>query len=147
MLRTETSDRLLLLGAGAFFVDMFLRWGPRQVGGGSFGTITGWELQIGNLGVVVLALALVELVRAAGLWRTRTSALLGLMLGGAVAALGIGTLIHMRWAGPIRLQFDQFGYGAWIALGLALVVLAGTLVRLAESRQTTTTRLYGSGTA
>jgi hypothetical protein len=144
VLRTETSDRLLLLGAGAFFIDMFLRWGPRQVGGGSFGTITGWELQIGNLGVVVLALALVELVR---LWRTRTSALLGLMLGGSVAALGIGTLIHMRWAGPIRLQFDQFGYGAWIALGLSLVVLAGTLVRLAESRQTTTTRLYGSGTA
>jgi hypothetical protein len=133
MRRAGQSTAILLLGGVGLFVDLFLRWGP---GGGNFpGRITGWEIQISNqAGPLVIALVLVELARFAGVWRSPASALLGFFLGAGVGVLVISALIHLRWGAYTGLRFGSFGYGAWIGLAAAVVVLAGAWLRLVELR-------------
>jgi len=125
---------LLLIGAGiAYFVDLFLRWGPSQ-GGGQVG-FSGWDVQlVAFSGVAAIALLLVELVRLAGIWRTAASSLLSLLLGGFVAVLGMSGLIHLHWGGFFTVPLGAFGYGAWLGLAFAVALAAGAAIRLQELR-------------
>jgi hypothetical protein len=133
--RRGNSTLILFLGGAVLFVDMFLRW--LRNGEGSFVPYraTGWELplmtQAATLG---LALALVELTRIRGIWWTRTSALLGFFLASGAALMTIGGLIHLHWGGYTGLKFSRYGYGAWIALAVAVALLAGAVLRLTEER-------------
>jgi len=112
----------------AYFVDMFLRWTPP-----SGVRTTGWDTGVTSLGgVTALGLFLVELTALLGVWRSRTERLLGFFLGSATAMLAIGGLVHLRWGGFYSLGVHRFAYGAWIALALALVLLAASGARLRD---------------
>ena len=132
MERARVSGPLLLVGGVAYFVDLFLRWGP---GGAGLAGFSGWDIQLVLAsGEAVLALILVELARIGGMWRTPAASLLTCFLAAATAILALSGLIHLRWGGYYHLRFDSFGYGAWIGLVLALVVALGAALRLDEHR-------------
>jgi hypothetical protein len=128
--RAGRSTLILVLGGAALFVDMFLHW--TRVGGLG-GNLSGWQLPVMNqAGLVVLTLEPVEATRIHGVWRTPTSGLLGCLLGAATGILVVSGLINLHWGYPTGLKFSRYGYGAWIALALALVVLFGAWSRLEE---------------
>jgi hypothetical protein len=130
--RATLAGPVLLIGGVAYFVDLFLRWGP---GGDGLQSFTGWDISLALAsGEAVLALILVELTRVAGIWRTPTASLLSCLLAAATAVLGLSGLLHLRWGGFYHLRFGSFGYGAWIGLVLLLVVAAGAASRLDEHR-------------
>jgi len=118
------SGLLLLVSGIAYYVDLFLRWGP--------GNLKGWDVSLNGLsGAAVLSLVLVEVVRSLGVWRTTTSSLLSFFLAGVGAVLGVSVLIHLHW-GFYRLSFSAFCYGAWTGLALALLLAMGAMLRLRE---------------
>jgi hypothetical protein len=122
--RSNLSRLVLTLGGIAYFVDLFLRWGPDRLGG--------WDLNlVGISGYLVVALLLVELVRSVGVWLTATSSLLTFFLAAGVGILGLSGLVHLRW-GLYRIRFEHFGYGAWIGLVLQLALLVAAFLRLDE---------------
>jgi hypothetical protein len=130
--RARLAGLLLLFGAIAYFVDLFLRWGP---GGEGLASFSGWDIQLVLAsGEAALALMLVEFARVAGIWRTPTASFLSCFLAAASAILGLSGLAHLRWGGLYHLKFGSFGYGAWIGLVLALVLAVGAALRLDEHR-------------
>jgi len=130
--RARVSGPLLLVGGVAYFVDLFLGWGP--VGQGAAG-FSGWDLTLVLAsGEAALALILVEFARVAGIWSTPNASLLTCFLAAATAILALSGLIHLRWGGYYHLKFDSFGYGAWVGLLLALVLAVGAAFRLDEHR-------------
>ena len=132
MERPRLAELLLLVGGVAYFVDLFLRWGP--VGQGAAG-FSGWDVTLVLAsGETVLALILVELSRVAGIWRTPNASLVTCFFAAATAILALSGLVHLRWGGYYHLKFGSFGYGSWIGLVLALVLAAGAALRLDEHR-------------
>jgi hypothetical protein len=126
-------DPVLSLAGSAYFVDLFLRWGPPRAAGLG-GTFTGWDLTIAVAsGETVVALLLVEVVRATGIWRTPGSALLTFFLAAGTAILAVSALVHLRWGGFYHLAFGDFGYGAWVGLTLAVALAAGAILYLGEN--------------
>jgi hypothetical protein len=116
----------------AYFVDLFLRWGPSG-GSDAPATFSGWDIQLVIVsGEAVVALILVELIRSTGVWRTAGSSLLSVFLAAFTAVLGVSGLIHLHWGGFYRLKLGSFGYGAWVGLFLLLALAAGAVVRLEE---------------
>jgi hypothetical protein len=132
--QASKSSKILLLAAAALFVDMFLQWGRDSDGFAN--NFTGWDTTLTAwAGVLALAVVLVESVRWRGVWWTWTSSLLGFFLGAACGILMIAGLIHMHWGSfIIKLKFSEFGYGAWAALVLAVILLMGAWMRLEEHR-------------
>jgi hypothetical protein len=130
--RATLSGPLFTIVGIAYFVDLFLRWGPS--GGSDIpATFSGWDIQLVIVsGEAVVALILVELVRSTGVWRTAGSSLLSVFLAAFTAVLGVSGLIHLHWGGFYRLKFGNFGYGAWVGLFLLLALAAGAVVRLDE---------------
>jgi hypothetical protein len=121
---------VLALAGIAYFVDLFLRWNSL---GGSGVRFTGWDLTIGLAsGQAVIALLLVELLRATGVWCTRATALLVFFLGAGTALLAVSALVHLHWGGFYHLPLGEFSYGAWLALTLALVLAIGAMLALAD---------------
>jgi hypothetical protein len=130
--RATLAGPVLLIGGVAYFVDLFLRWGP---GGDGLQSFTGWDVSLVLAsGEAVLALILVEVARVAGIWRTPTASLLSCFLAAATAILGLSGLLHLRWGGFYHLTFGSFGYGSWIGLVLVLVLVVGAALRLDEHR-------------
>jgi|SRR5205809_1455219 len=128
MLRRLASPLVLTAVGAAYFVDVFLRWTTT-----SGVRTTGWDLGVTPLGgVSALGLFLVELTALLGVWRSRTERLLGFYLGAATAILAIGGLVHLHWGGFYSLATHRFAYGAWIALALAIVLLAASGARLRD---------------
>src|SRR5439155_22337868 len=83
-------------------------------------------------GVGARRLFLVELTALLRVWRSRAERLLGLYLGAATAILAIGGLVHLHWVGFYSLATHRYAYGAWIALALAIVLLAASGARLRD---------------
>ena len=138
MRRTDLSSAVLLLAGAAFFVDLFVRWGPSS-NGGFVSKFSGWDISlISTAGEAALALVLVELGRMTDLWRTPTSALLGFFLATGAGILALGGLVRLRWAAFYGLKFGRWGYGAWIGLVLALALLFGAYLRRVEHRSGST---------
>ena len=132
MERARLAGPLLLIGGIAYFVDLFLRWGP---GGEGLASFSGWDISLVLAsGEAVLALILVELARVTGIWRTPTASLLTFFLAAATAILGLSGLVHLRWGGFYHLKFGSFGYGSWIGLLLALALAVGAALRVDEHR-------------
>jgi hypothetical protein len=130
-MRRGTWPLLLLIAGAALFVDLFLPWAK------SAGRVsaTGWEISLVNYsGLVAVALVLVELTRMYGGWDTVGSSRAGLLLAGAAAILVVGGIIHLHWGDYARLRFSGYAYGAWIGLGIGIVLAAGSWLRLAEHR-------------
>jgi hypothetical protein len=120
--------------AVALFVDLFLHWSRGAEGFSRF-AVTGWDLS-GWIPVLTIALGLWELVRALGHRPGgRSAELVSFFLIGGVAVFVVATLVNLRWRGSYRVPWHGFGYGAWIALGLAPLLAAGGVVRLLEYRR------------
>jgi hypothetical protein len=123
------SDPVLILAGIAYFIDLFLHW---SAGGDLSGVpVTGWDLSLAQTsGQSVIALLLLELLRVTGVWRTRTTAILAFFLAAGTAVLALSALVHVHWGGFYHLPLGEFGYGAWLALTLALALAAGAALVL-----------------
>jgi len=119
----------LVLGA-AYFVCLFLPWLD------AFGrTVSGWTFG-GESGLVALALVLCETLRVTRSWFTRGSELLGFSLAAATGLLGLEGLANMRWGGSFgEIRFSAFGYGAWISLAIAVLLLIVAALQLTALRR------------
>ena len=132
MQRAGRSTLVLVLGGAALFIDMFLHW---TRGGGLGGSLSGWQLQLANQGgLLALGVVLVELTRIRGVWVTPTSGLLSCLLAAATGILVVSGLINLHWGYSTGLKLSSYGYGAWIALALAVALLFGAWLRLEERR-------------
>jgi hypothetical protein len=119
---------MLALAAGVgWFVCLFMPWL-----GESGHTISGWNIQLGrDSGLIALAAVLVELLALARPWISRASALATFCLVAGAGVLGISALADLRWGGLIVNGFSAFGYGAWLGLAFAILLLALAGLRLA----------------
>lgn len=129
----RASSAVVLAGAGAYFVDMFLRWTDRgRDGFVTLGAETGWDTGIAVFsGSTALALALVELAAVTGAWRSRAQRLLAFFLAAATGVFAVGAIVHLRWGGGLAVgRFGDLAPGAWIALGLGAVLVAVAGVEL-----------------
>jgi hypothetical protein len=120
------SGRIFLLAGSAYVVDLFLHWFGRAFGG--------WDVALlATSGYLALALVLVELARLRAVWRSPTSSLLEFFLAAGAGLLCVAGLLHVHWnGGIITLKFSEYEYGAWIGLALAIIFLAGAVLRLRE---------------
>ncbi|MDX6369172.1 MAG: hypothetical protein QOG93_674 [Gaiellaceae bacterium] len=132
MRTANRSDPVLILAGIAYFIDLFLHWSSAS--SGLDAVFTGWDVSIANTsGQSVIALLLVELLRVTGIWQTRTSALLAFFLAAGTAVLVVTALAHVHWGGFYHVPLGEFGYGAWLALTLALVLAVGAVLVLPKN--------------
>jgi hypothetical protein len=128
--RAQLSGLILPVAGLAYFVDLFLRWGPSGSGSATF---SGWDVQLVLAsGEAVVVLLLVQFVRWVGVWRTASSALLTVFLAAFAAILCVSGLLHLHWGGFYRLKFADYGYGAWLGLVLAIALAVGAFLGLEE---------------
>ena len=72
-------------------------------------------------------------MRIRAVWWSPTSSLLGFFLGAATGIVMIAGVAHLHWGSVfLKLKFSEFGYGAWIALGIGIALLIGAWIRLTE---------------
>lgn len=129
MIKRRLSGLVGLL-AIAYVVFLFLPW-VKQDDEGFSGEPAGVDIVPGFLSLTpAVALVLWELLGAAGVRRTTHSdSLVSFFLAAATAALGILSFIHSKWGSPY--PFDVgLAYGAYAALALAVLMLAGAIVHL-----------------
>lgn len=110
----------------AYIVDLFLRWGPDDH------QVDGLRTSLGGftLGTVV-ALVLWEVLAASGVRRTeRSDSLIAFFLAAATALGALGAVFNLRWGGLSLVHGT--GYGAWLGLALAALILGGGLAHLVE---------------
>jgi hypothetical protein len=130
----STGRKVLLVGGGLLFIDLFLSWQSKD-----FGPITvsrtGWH-GIGILvGLLTLAMLAWELIGALGVdlgdaVRNLPTALISAALAAAVTLF---TIIEFLTHNEIR------SWPAWIGLILAIVIAVGGWLRFSESPATTPT--------
>jgi hypothetical protein len=128
----------LLVASAAYFVDMFLRWSSPAKQGTFvvFGDVVGWNIAPAAIsGPAALGLALVEVAAVTAVWTSRAQRLVSFFLAAATGVLAVAAVLDLRWGGSyVTLRFGRFAPGAWIALGLGIVLLACGALRLAELR-------------
>jgi type IV secretory pathway VirB2 component (pilin) len=142
--RRRLSSTIFLLAGAVLFVDMFLRWAPRTTRSSTSETfsieiykVSGWDVTPGWVaGSAVVVLVLAELAGIAGVWRSPIQRLVGFFVGAPTAVLALAAVVRLHWGSYISFKLGQFAYGAWIALGLGIVLLAAATLRLAELRST-----------
>ena len=118
---------LALVAAAGSFVCLFLPWL-----GEAGQTVSGWNLQLGrDLGLVALAVVLVELLVLARAWASHGAALVSFCLIAGAGVLGVSAVADLRWGGLISSGFSAFQYGAWLALVFAILLVALAVLRLA----------------
>jgi hypothetical protein len=111
------------LGRAAYFIVFFLPWVT--------GSIAGWSIRPSDeVGLLALAVLLVELLRVMGIWTIRGADLVGFCLTAAVGVMGVTTWAVLQWAsGPV--ENGTFAYGYWLGFVVALVLIALAALRLA----------------
>jgi hypothetical protein len=124
-------DLLGLAAAAGSFVSLFMPW----FGFGGRGE-SGWNLPLGaELGLLTLAVVLVELLRLARAWISRGSELLTFCLVAAAGLLGVSSVANLRWGGFTGGGFSLFEYGAWLGFALGVVLIALAALRWAALRR------------
>jgi hypothetical protein len=125
--RGDERRGISLLGVGAaggLFISLFMPW----FGFGGH-TESGWNLPLGvEVGLLALAVALVELLWLARAWVSPGSEVFAFCLVAGAALFGVSEVANVRWGGLTAGGFSPIEYGAW--LGLALAVLLVTLAVL-----------------
>ena len=123
---------LLLLASGTLFVDLALPW----VWYGEGAKLTGWQTGVGQLAGLVAVLLLgwegARLIGVSSGWRH--DGFVGYLLGLSSALLAFGAFVQGRWGYTPTVTF-RFAYGAWIGLGLAVVLLLCSAFRAVEHRR------------
>lgn len=117
---------LLSLGAAAAsFVSLFLPWIGLEGNAQS-----GWTVPLCvEFGLLALALVLVELLALARAWTSRGFELVAFCLSAAAGLMGVSAIANLRWGLEFN-NFSVFQYGAWVGLGLAIVLIALAVLRL-----------------
>jgi predicted TIM-barrel enzyme len=113
-----------------YLVFLFLPWVKKNDEGFS-SEPAGVDIVPGFLSLTTgVGLVLWELLGVAGVRRTtRSDSLVSFFLAAATAALGVVSVIHTKWGSPY--PFDvELAYGAYAALALAMMLLAGAIVHL-----------------
>jgi hypothetical protein len=121
----------LTVVSGAYVVDLMLPWGPSE------GLLDGKLVPHGinvlatGLGLsTAVGLFLWEFVGVLAIRRTEASdALVSALLASATALIGLMTIVEVRWNGRFE-QTASLDYGAWIALPLIAVLIAGAAVNV-----------------
>jgi len=130
---TRPADGIAILPlavAVASFVSLFLPWI-----GFAGSTQAGWTVPLGvEFGLLALALVLVELLSLAGAWTSRGFELVGFCLTAATGLMGVSAVVNLRWGLQFH-NFSIFQYGAWVGLGLAIVLVGLAALRLNELRR------------
>jgi hypothetical protein len=111
----------------AYIADLFLRWGPDEY---AFDGIQTGPAAISL--TIAVALVLWELLGAIGIRRTeRSDSLIAFFLAWGTALAGVAAVANLHW-GSLAAFYRGTGYGAWVALVLAALLLGGGLVHLVE---------------
>jgi hypothetical protein len=119
---------LALAAVAAAFVSLFLPW----LGFGGRAE-AGWNIPLGiELGLLALAVGLVELLSLARAWASRGSELVAFCLAAATGVIGLSVVANLRWGGLVVGGFAAFDYGAWLGLALAVLLILLAALRLAR---------------
>ena len=125
---SRTLSFVALLTSAAFFVDLFMNW--YGFGGHN---VDAWVITLADfVGVVLLALGLVELVRLVDAWNGRSAELVAFFVTAGAGVMGIALAAEGRWGAEFVGGFSMWCYGAWIGLVLAIVLLGLSALRLRE---------------
>lgn len=111
--------------SSVYIVDLFLRWG------GDDYRVDGIQTYAASSLPIAVALVLWELAGVLGISRTeRSDSLIAFFLASGTAVVIAASVVNLRWGSfPI---YRGTGYGAWVALVLAALLLGGALVHLAR---------------
>lgn len=114
--------------ATALFVSLFLPW---------FSLFSAWGLRFGQeVGLLALAVVLVEVLRLTGSWMTYGARLVAFCLSAAAGVMGVSTFIVLRWGSGAPIKFSTFRYGAWIGLAAGILLVVVAVLQLNAVRRT-----------
>jgi hypothetical protein len=119
---------LLALGfASGAFVSVFLPWvsfGGREA--------LGWSLPVClYYGLLALGVVLVELLFLSRAWASRGSSAVAFCLTAAAGLIGVTAFVNLRWGNVLQNGFEEFGYGSWLGLVFAILLILLAALRLA----------------
>ena len=128
--RGDEAQGFSILGLGAAagaFVCLFMPW--VEYGGNDQ---SGWFLAMGAwYGLLALALVLAEVLFLARAWASAGSGILAFCLSAAAGVIGLTVFVNLRWGtSPIAQGFSIFGYGAWLGLVFAVILILVAALRL-----------------